>query len=167
MRTVLRLILGLIAVGAALLGMTMPLMLPAQAAKDRAYYEQFRSAAAYIVKNGSAPAGDELRKLEDATTGISILSSLVTEPVDCDPSFKKAPSDTLVLSFWRGEWWECYSYPSGRTTLTMSVRAYLLSGVGIELAIYWLVAISCAWGMILLRPRRKAPATKRQLTGHN
>lgn len=158
MRIVLFLMLSLIAVGAALVGTTMLLLLPAQAATDRAYYEQFKSAATYTMKNGKVPAGDALRRLEAATAGLSIWSSLTTTPLDCDPSFTKAPTDRLVLSFWRGEWSECYAYPSGRTTLPMSVRAYLLSGLGVDLGIYWLVTVSAAWGAIRLRPRRNAPA---------
>lgn len=43
-------LLGLIAAAFALIGTTMPLMLHAQAAWNRAYYEQFRAAAAYIER---------------------------------------------------------------------------------------------------------------------
>ena len=134
------------------------LMLPAQAAKDRAYYEQFKTAAAYAVKNGKMPAGAAPEQLESATSGPSIWSSRTTTPLDCGPSFRKAPTDRFVLSIWRGEWSECYAYPSGRTTLLMSVRAYLLSGLGVDLAIYWLVAMSAAWGANRFRPRKKALA---------
>ncbi|WP_374296245.1 hypothetical protein [Sphingomonas sp.] len=156
MRTILCLLLGIVAAAFALIGTTMPLMLPAQAAKDRAYYQQFRVAAAYIDRNGALPEGEALRRFEDATSGPSIWSSLNTTPLDCDPSFRKAPTDRLILSFWRGEWSECYAYPSGQTTLPMSVRAYLISGVGLNLVIYWLIAAVAAWGAIRLRPRRRA-----------
>jgi hypothetical protein len=151
------LLLSLIAAVFVLVGTTMPFMLSAQAAKDRAYYQQFKAAAAYIDRDGRLPSGDELRRLQDATAGPSIWSSLNTTPLDCDPSFKKAPNDRLVLSFWRGEWSECYAYPSGQTTLPMSVPAYLRSGVGVNLVIYWLVAVGAAWAAIRLRPRRKTP----------
>ena len=156
MRTVLCLLLGLIAAGAALIGTTMPLALPAQAAKDRVYYDQFKVAASYVAKNGEIPAGDVLRALAARTTDPSIWASLSTTPIDCDPSFKMAPADTLVLSFWRGEWSECFAYPSGKTTLPMTVHAYLLSGLAIDFAIYWLVAIGAAWAAIRLRPQRQA-----------
>jgi hypothetical protein len=159
LRAVTCLLLGLVAAAFALIGTTMPLMLPAQAAKDRAYYEQFRAAAAYIDRNRKLPGKEALRRFEGATTGPSIWSSLNTTPFDCDSSFRKAATDRLVLSFWRGEWSECYAYPSGQTTLMMSVRAYLLSGVGINLLIYWFIAAIAAWGAIRLRTGRRGSAS--------
>ncbi len=160
MRTILCFLLGLIALLFAVIGTSMPLMLPAQAATDRIYYAQFKTAAAYLDRNGKLPEGEALRGLGSATTGPSIWSSLTTGPLDCDRSFKKASADRLILSFWRGEWSECYAYPSERTTLPMSVRAYLLSGLGVDLAIYWLVAIGAAWVAIRLRSGRQASASK-------
>lgn len=154
MRLILSLLLGLVAAGFALVGIAMPFHLPAQAADDRAYYEQFKTAAAYIDRSGKLPAGEELRRLE-SVTGPSIWASLSTTPLDCDPSFTKAPTDRIILSFWRGEWSECYAHPSGRTTLPGSVRAYLLSGLGVNLALYWLIAAGAAWGAIRLRTRNR------------
>ena len=153
MRIIFCLILSLVAVFFALVGGTMPFMLPSQAAKDRAYYQHFKAAAAYIDKNGRLPASEPGGWRDAGGTGPLIQSSLEI-PDDCDPSFKKTPADRVILSFWRGEWTECYAYPSGRTTLPMSVRAYLLSGLGINLVIYWLLALGAAWGAIRLRPRR-------------
>ncbi|WP_158298636.1 hypothetical protein [Sphingomonas psychrotolerans] len=155
MRIIFCLLLGLVAVFFAFVGGTIPLMLPSQAAKDRAYYQQFKTAAAYIDNNGQLPANEPGGWRNTGDVGPLIRSS--TEiPNDCDPSFKKAPADRLILSFWRGEWTECYAYPSARTTLPMSVQAYLLSGVGMNLVIYWLLAAAAAWGAIRLRPRRGA-----------
>ena len=148
-------LLGLVAVFFAFVGGTMPLMLPSQAAIDRAYYQKFKAAAAYIEKNGKLPATELGGWRNTGDAGLLILSSPQI-PDDCDPSFKKAPADRLILSFWRGEWTECYAYPSGRTTLPMSVQAYLLSGVGMNVVIYWLLAAGAAWGAIRLRPRRGA-----------
>jgi hypothetical protein len=154
MRIIYSLLLSLLAVAFGLIGTTMPFMLPSQAAKDRAYYQQFRAAAAHIDKTGQLPAIEFGGWRETAGTGVLITPSQAV-PSDCDPSFKKAPADRLILSFWRGEWTECYAYPSGRTTLPMSVRAYLLSGVGTNLMIYWLLAIGAAWGAIRFRPGRR------------
>lgn len=160
MRAILCLLLGLIAVFFTLIGTRMPLSLPSQAAKDRVYYSQFRIAAAYIDRHGRLPPDETLRRMGSAATGPSIWSSLDTDtPLDCHPLFKKSPTDRLILSFWRGEWSECYAYPSGRTTLPMSTRAYLLSGLGIELFFYWLIAAAAAWGSIRFRPRGKAMAS--------
>lgn len=157
MRTIAFLLFSLIAAFFALIGMTMPLMIPAQAAQDRMYYRQFTTAAAYIKRHGKLPAEDALQRMEYTETGPSIWTSIdIDTPLDCDPSFEKAPGDRLVLSFWRGEWSECYAYPSGRTTLPMSVHAYFVKGLGVELAIFWLVAATAAWGAIRVRPRVRA-----------
>ena len=155
MRIILYLLLSLVAVIFAIVGGTMPLMLSSQAAKDRAYYQQFKTAAAYIDKNGHLPANEFGGWRNTGDAGLLIQSSAEI-PDDCDTSFKKAPADRIILSFWRGEWTECYAYPSGRTTLPMSVQSYLLSGLGIELVINWLVATGAALGAIRLRPRRAA-----------
>lgn len=155
MRLILCLLLGLIAVFFAFVGGTMPFILPSQAARDRAYYQQFKVAAAYIDKNGNLPASELGGWRGPDSTSVLIRSS-ATIPEDCDPSFKKAAADRLILSFWRGEWTECYAYPSGRTTLPMSVRAYLISGLGFNLVIYWLLAAGAGWGAFRLRPGRSA-----------
>ena len=154
-RIVFCLLLSLVALFFALVGGTMPLMLPSQAAKDRAYYQQFKAAADHINKNGQLPASELGGWRNTGDTGPLIQSSTEV-PEDCNPSFRKAPADRLILSFWRGEWTECYAYPSGRTTLPMSVQAYLLSGVGMNLVVYWLLAAGATWGAIRLRPRRRA-----------
>lgn len=144
MRMILSLSFALIAIALTIIGTMMPRMLPAQAARDRAYYETFKAAADSIRANGRLPAEEVLRRTQTLQSYPFIRSSL-TIPSDCDRSFKTAPGDRLVLSFWRGEWTECYAHPSGRTTLPMSVRAYLLSGVGANLVVYWLLAAGAAW----------------------
>ena len=140
-------------------GGTMPLIPPSQAAKDRAYYQQFKIAAAYIDKNGQLPESEPGGWRNPVGDGPLIQSSPDISD-DCDPAFKKAPADKRVLSFWRGEWTECYAYPSGRTTLPMSVEAYLFSGLGMNLIVYWLLAAVAAWGAIRLRPRRGTSAQR-------
>ena len=157
MRTIFCLLLGLVALFFAFVGVAMPVMLPSQAATDRAYYQQFRAAAAYIEKNGQLTDNEPGGWRNTVGHGPLIRSS-PDIPDDCDPSFKKAPADKHVLSFWRGEWTECYAYPSGRTTLPMSAKAYLFSGLGLNLAVYWLLAAFAAWGAIRLRPQRGASA---------
>jgi hypothetical protein len=155
MRTALSAAFFLVAAFFALVGATMPMMLPEQAAKDRVYFEQFQQAASHLKRTGHIPSEAELRRLAEQSSGPSIWSSLTTTPLDCDPSFRKDPGDSVILSFWRGEWSECYAYPSGKTTLVMSVNGYLLSGVGLNLVIYWIVAALSAWGGVrLLRSAR-------------
>jgi hypothetical protein len=117
-------------------GVAMLLTLPAQVAEDRAYYEQFKAAASYRDQHGRLPPD----------------STVTTNPaLDCEPSFAKAKSDRFVLSFWRGEWSECYAHPSGRTTLPANVWGYLRGGLGLNLVLSWLIAIAAAWGAFRLR----------------
>jgi hypothetical protein len=98
MRIIFCLLLGLVAVFFALVGGTMPLMLPSEAAKDRAYYQDFKAAAAYIDKNGHLPSTELGGWRNTGDTGPLIQSSPEV-PNDCDPSFKKTPADRLILSF--------------------------------------------------------------------
>jgi len=158
MRTIMCVLLGLIAVLFALVGTAMPLMLPAQAARDRVYYQQFKAAAAVIDNGGQLRSLEEQLK-EGPKLGGPIIQASTEKPIDCDPSFNMAKGDRLILHFWRGEWTECYSYPSGRTTLIMSVRDMYLSELGVDMALYWLVAATAAWAAIRLRPRRRVAAS--------
>ena len=151
-------LLCLVAFFFAFVGGTIPLTLPRQAAEDRAYYQQFRQAAAYVDRNGHLPTEAELRRRTVYLEGVTIWSSVAIMPQGCDAEFFQAKSDRFVLGFWRGEWSECYAYPSGRTTLPMSVTAYLASGLGYDLAIYWLISIGAGWGAIRLRRAKRLAA---------
>lgn len=155
MRMIIRLLLGLVAAFFAFVGLTMPLVLPLQVAKDRSYYQQFKAATVDLDDKGRLPETEfgGWRATPDAR---ALIRSSSAVPDDCDPSFKKAASDRAFLSFWRGERTECYAYPSGRTTLPMSVSDYLFSGLGMSLLVCWLLAASAAWGAIRLRPRKEA-----------
>jgi hypothetical protein len=140
----------------AMLAIATPLMLRTQAADDRAYYQQFRQAAAYIDKNGHMPTPEQLRSMGWPPN--SPVTSLVVGSADCDAPFEKLKSDRFVLGFWRGEWSECYAYPSGKTTLPMSVRSYILSGLWRNIILYGLIAGVAGWGAIrLIKRKRRAP----------
>ena len=159
MRTFVCITLALVAVLSAYAGSGMPLMLPSQAAMDRAYYKDFESAASYINTHGKLPANDQ-DGLRGSGHADRVIRSTSDIPSDCDHSFVKAPNDRLVLSFWRGEWTECYAYPSGRTTLSTSVRSYVVSKV----VFWWLLAAGALWSAIHLRPRRSTrPRTARNV----
>lgn len=147
--TLMSLVAGLF----AFIGSTMPFMLRSQAAEDQGYYDQFRTTAADIERNGEQPDVEILLKRDRGPNEVLILSA-PTKPSDCDPSFEPAKSDRFVLWFWRGEWRECYAHPSGRTSLPLTVQAYLRAGLGRDLLIYWLIAAAAAWGAIRLRPRK-------------
>ena len=158
MRIILCFLLGLIAGLSAFAGTAEPLRAPVRAAENRVYYEHFRAAADIVDKGGQLPSVEAQLKEQFTSTGPIILTSL-TIPFDCDLSFKKTAGDRLILSFWRGEWTECYAYPSGRTSLQLSVREMLLSGMGVSIAIFWLVAAGAAWAAIRLRPGRQVAAS--------
>jgi hypothetical protein len=158
MRIILCFLLSLIAALSAFAGMTVPLRAPAQAAENRVYYEHFRAAAEIIDKGYQLPSVEAQLKEQFTSTGPIIRTSL-TIPFDCDLSITKAAGDQLILSFWRGEWTECFAYPSGRTSLHLSVREILLSGTGVSIAIFWLVAAGAAWAAIRLRPGRQVAAS--------
>jgi hypothetical protein len=104
-------LLALIAIFFVLAGIAMPMMLPAQVAKNRTYYQQFEKAATYVNLYGRLPDAKVLNRWADEAGGPSIWHSLQGQPFECAPDFAKAPSDRFVLSFWRGEWSECYAYP--------------------------------------------------------
>lgn len=156
MRALAFVALTIVVVFFGLAGIVMPLTLASQAARDRSYYQEFEQVAAYagryVQQNGQLPDDALLRHL-DLHAADPMISSLTTSPMACDPNFKKAANDRFVLSFWRGEWSECYAYPSGRTTLPMSIDSYLLSSLGIELIGCWLIALIAAWGAVRLFKR--------------
>ena len=86
MRTFFSLLLALVAMLSAAVGVIMPLTLPAQAARNREYYEHFKAAAAHIDKNGNLPANELGGWRNKGNTGPLIRASLKI-PIDCDPSF--------------------------------------------------------------------------------
>jgi len=131
-----------------------PLMLPSQAADDRVYYNQFKQVAAFVDKTGHLPTPHQL--LSWGWPSVNPAISVAVSPAGCEGAFEKQESDRFVLSFWRGEWFECYAYPSGKTSLPMSVSAYLLSGLGFELGLSALVAGAAGYGALrLLRGNRR------------
>ena len=156
MRTLISSLLIFVAAIFLLLGLTMPFNLKTQVAENRAYYQQFKLAAGYLEAHGRLPSEAALRQSGTYMDGQTIWTSLTTTPRDCDAPFAKARSDRFVLGFWRGEWFECYAYPSGRSTMPMSVLGYLRSGLGVDLAAYWLIAIGAAGSAVLIRRGRRA-----------
>lgn len=157
------LLFGLVALFFWLIAVSLPSQLQRQAQQDQAYYQQFRQAAAYAAAyaeqhNGQMPPDEELQRLGDSSDASSIWFSLSSSGGECDGGFRRAPTDQFTLWFWRGEWAECFAYPSGQTTLPMSVSAYLRSGLGTQWAIWWLVGLAAAYTAFRLG-RRKPPSS--------
>lgn len=157
MRTFASLILG----GVAALSIVMlvgTLMLPSQRAKDEAYSQQFQQAAkiadGYFLETGKLPDDATFGRLVGRPEGSSL--SLAPSASEACEHFSKGKTDHFVLSLWRGEWTECFSYPSGRTTLLPSWREQFL-GFGSQLAMYGIVAAGALWGMTRLWKRGSRP----------
>src|SRR5262245_53307874 len=150
---------GLVSALFLLMAVTLPFTLRDQALQDRAYYQQFKQAAAYAADyarthKGRLPDENALRALKDTTNARSIWASLSFSDQLCDGGFRQGPTDQFTLWFWRGEWAECFAYPSEKTTLPMSVSAYLLGGLGVEWAVYWLIGGTAAFAAFRLARRQ-------------
>lgn len=66
---------------------------------------------------------------------------------DACPSFTGAESDRFILSTWRGEYFDCLAYPSGRHTFGLSVWDYVLGSSGVTAAILLSVILVCVWAI--------------------
>jgi hypothetical protein len=126
----------------------LPFDLAAQARVDRFYYKQFQQAAAHVQRTGRLPS----RRMLDHFDGRAI-DPVSMSASDCGPTFKKLASDRLVLSFWRGEWTECYAFPSGRTTLRMSVMNYIIDGFWQFFVASLVIITGAIWGAVRLMKR--------------
>jgi hypothetical protein len=127
--------------------------LPSWAAQDRVFYAWIKGVAAYHDRTGHlppkyvqyGPGGSQ----EGPWIWVERCMSNDTEV----PDFKEASSDRYSLSFWEGDFWQCYSVPSGKTTMPMSVNGYLKSNAGREILIYETIAFTFALATVLLWPR--------------
>ena len=152
-RMLFGIVLFLVAIYCALMGSLLLLDLADQSRINRIYYDEFKVAAEYVRRTGRVPE----RPLTQPTDGRSIYP-LGLDGADCGPDFSKLASDRFVLSFWRGEWTECYAFPSGRTTLAMSVGAYMRSGFWQLFVGVWAMGIAALWGAIRLTRRLRLAA---------
>jgi len=149
----MKLFTSLILAGAAVFSIFMVvatlMMMPGQMAKDRVYSEQFHQVAkvadGYFLKTGQLPDDATFGRLIGRGEGDSLsLSASVGEACE---HFTKGKNDRFVLSLWRGQWSECFSYPSGRTTLMPSWWEQIL-GFGSQLAFLALVAAGALYGLV-------------------
>lgn len=148
MRILASLVFGLAALLFGFLVMTVPWHLRDQAAKDREYFRQFVVIEGYVANRLKAtnrlPDDQELRNWA-ANNGFDELSwSVSTTPPGCEPTLELAPGDRFQLSFWRGEWSECFASPSHKTTLVLTWGAYLRDFAG-AMVVYAATFLLCAW----------------------
>lgn len=166
MRATLAWIFILTAGFAAFLGLATLALLPMQAAKNRATYAVAERYANKLVASLKLPTN---ANVDDASIynvgGIRIWRSL---PGGCYDTAFEAPSDRFVLGFWENGnenrfdsiWWHCYAYPSGKTTLKLSVTDYLTSAAGQQVFAYLLIAVITGLMAFALRARSNQKSLK-------
>ena len=156
MRRVASIFVGLVASFLLFATIGIGLSLPSQIEKDKAHYQDFQRVAAlvagYAGEHGKLPDEVTFSRLADGT---SIIGPFVS-PAGlnrCD-GFTEADSDSFVLMSWRGDWFECFAYPSGRSTLAISAREMIV-GWGSQLAMGAALSVAGFWAMLRLwrRPR--------------
>lgn len=146
MRAILAWIFTIWACFAAFFGVATLVLLPIQAARNRATYAVVERYAHKLVETSSLPKNTDVDDAFTSTTdGMRIWSSL---PGGCHDTAFEASSDRFALGFWENGkedrfgaiWWQCYAYPSGKTTMSLSVTDYLRSAAGQQVAAYFLLA---------------------------
>ncbi|MBO9711556.1 hypothetical protein [Sphingomonas sp.] len=125
-------------------------LLPIEAARNRAAHalaEQFAQSLAATHAEPSAADPDH-----EPTTNIKGFHMWAFAPGGCDGVGVEAPSDRFAVGFWDNgsddpfdvTWWYCYAYPSGKTTLQLSVWDFLKGAAGSQIAWYALIAAIAA-----------------------
>ena len=144
-----------------LLAIASPVLIAEQAKEDAASLQELRAVEGHIAslaaRHREVPSDEVLRAWAEAR-GLSIAPSLSTEPLGCLNGFQKPKNDKFVVGYWAGEWSECYSSPSGATTLRPTAMGLLSSGLGTDIALYILLAFALggtAW-MLLRRPAHQS-----------
>ena len=126
-------------------------MLPIQGEKEKIYFRQFEQAAkivdSYSRENGTLPDDPTFGRLVGRPDGMGFFLTPSSEG-SCE-GFTTGQADRFVLSLWRGDWFECFAYPSGRTTLSLSWWDQL-RGFGPQLAVLCLLATLALWTMARL-----------------
>ena len=140
---------GIVAAFFLLLSVAFPFVMRDVVQKDRAYYRQFEAAGRYALDyakrhNGALPTDEALQGLGDQHDAHAIWGSVTASPYDCGTQFRPDPSDKVTLSFWRGEWNECFAFPSRKTTLITSTSDYLRSGGANHWLVFLLIGVAAA-----------------------
>ncbi len=142
---------------ALFLGINLPRLLSEQAVKNREYTQSFRDAdihvRALLDNGGKLPADLDDWSRNQRPRLIALQATKIAET--CDANFKMPVGDRFVLSFWRGEWFECYSSPSGKSTIPLSTKSLLLAGAWIDLIIYLSVSVFACWLAWRIWPKSK------------
>jgi hypothetical protein len=138
---------------------------------DREYLRDIRQTErfvlAYRAEKGHLPGQSDLDSWADRVQFERARSKLLyirPAPIhycnDKDDSFETPPKDQFVLSIWRGEIFDCYSSPSGKTTLEASERYWLMNSMRVEGPFALgalLLGTTISYGAFRLWPRRRKP----------
>lgn len=156
MRRATSIFVGLLASLLLVASIGIALEVPSQVEKDKAYYREFQRVSAIVAdyesENGRLPDGDAFSRLASGTDMIGLFKSPAGRD-RCD-GFMEADSDSFVLKSWRGDWFECFAYPSGRSTLAVSPKD-IMFGWGSQVAVGLVLCIAGFWAALFLwtRPR--------------
>jgi hypothetical protein len=163
MRATLAWILTLTSGFAALMALAIMVLLPIEAAKNRAVYRVVDQYAHTLAEAHALPRNPEVDRDVDATIkGIRMWPSL---PGGCHDTAFEASSDRFDIGFWDNgsqdrfgaSWWHCYAYPSGNTTLQVSVGDYLTGSPGRQIVAYFLIAVIAGYLARSLRRHNRRP----------
>jgi hypothetical protein len=143
-------LLGIVAAFFLLISLTTPFLLREDVEENRSIKAAFdRTAAyasAYAKREGRLPDEATLDRWTEAQRFGWYSTRISLDPVGCgQEGFVKQDGDFFVLGLWRGEWFECSAYPSGRTTLKTSRVAFLGGGMGLNIAVWFLLGCLSAW----------------------
>jgi hypothetical protein len=134
---------------ATFMAVAIMVLLPIEAARNRAVYSVVEQYAQIVDAMPAAPRNAALHDVTASFKGIRIWPS---RPGVCDGGAFDAPSDRFDLGFFGNgpednfalSWWHCYAYPSGKTNLQLSVWDYLAGAAGWQVAAYALIAAIAA-----------------------
>ena len=123
-----------------------------QLAREREFSRNFRQTEAYVAayqaRQSRLPSESELQTWA-AAKGVGLFTTNLTLNGCMNENFEKEKNDRFVISFWRGEWDDCYASPSGRTTL-LTLRDW-----GLYLAAHLSVSVVLGFLAWLIFPRSK------------
>lgn len=141
--------------------LTLPALTLSSVANNRARYQEVLAAARFADhhhRSTSRWPGDAALADHANLPNVHLTPGSWLSFEDACPSFTGAASDRFILSMWRGEYFDCLAYPSGRNTFGVSVWDYILGSSGMMAAILLSLMLVCVWAIRrllrgMLRPR--------------
>ena len=125
-------------------------LLPSEATRNQSTFSTVSQFAHNFADERALPRNPEADdRFAETFKGLRVWPSL---PRGCRGDNIGPLSDRFEVGFWEngaadrfgGKWWQCYSFPSGRTSMPLTVRSYLNSSVGPLLAAYAAIAFLAA-----------------------